>query len=126
MEHSDRAQILEQLDNGQVSVEEAVGLMAARQKQAEAQQKQTGTRQVGGRRWLRLRVSDLETGDNKVSLSIPFSWVKFGWKLGTSFVSELRDMDLDDVTEALEQDVDGYLLQVEDEDDNKRVEIYVD
>jgi hypothetical protein len=102
-----------------VSVEEAVGLMGSRQKQAKAQQ-------AGDRRWLRLRVSDLETGDNKVSVSIPFSWVKFGWKLGTRFVSELQDVDLDDVTEALEQDVDGYLLQVEDENDNKRVEIFVD
>jgi hypothetical protein len=123
---------LEQLDNGQVSVEEAVGLMAAQQGQAGARQEQaarpqqTGPQQAGVRRWLRLRVSNLETGDNKVSVSIPFSWVKFGWKLGTRFVSELRDVDLDDVTEALEQDVDGYLLQVEDEDDNKRVEIFVD
>ena len=62
----------------------------------------------------------------KIILGIPFSWVEFGWRLGSRFVSELQDMDLDDMTDALEQDVEGYILQVEDEDDNKRVEIFVD
>lgn len=126
MERNERTQILEQLDNGQVSVEEAVGMMADRDEQAARSERTPAPRQASERRWLRLRVSDLETGDSKVSVSIPFSWVKFGWKLGSRFMSELQDLDLDEMTDALEQDVEGYFLQVEDEDDNKRVEIFVD
>jgi hypothetical protein len=126
VERNERTQILEQLDNGQVSVEDAVGMMAAQNEQPARSERAPAPRQASERRWLRLRVSDLETGDSKVSVSIPFSWVKFGWKLGSRFVSELQDMDLDEMTDALEQDVEGYFLQVEDENDNKRVEIFVD
>ncbi len=118
MEHSERSQILEQIESGQMSVEEAIGMMAS--------QGTPAPRPADARRWLRLRVSDLETGDSKVSISIPFSWVEFGWKLGSSFAHRLQEMDLDDVTTALEQDAGGYILQVEAEDDNKRVEIFVD
>jgi hypothetical protein len=118
--HTERSQILEQVENGQVSVEEALGLMSSQGEEASLSEP------TGAPRWLRIRVSNLETGASKVNVSIPFSWVKFGWALGSCFAPEIKNFDLDDMTAILDQVDEGYIVHVEDAEDNKRVEIYVD
>jgi hypothetical protein len=102
-----------------VSVEDALGLMSARDEAALSEP-------TGAPRWLRIRVSNLETGTRRISVSIPFSWVKFGWALGSCFAPEIKDFDLDDMAAILDQVGEGYIVHVEDTEDNKRVEIYVD
>lgn len=119
MNNAERSQILQMVENGQVSVEDAVGLMAS-----------TGGTSVSpasadAQRWLRIRVTDLETGEGKVNVNIPLSWIKFGLALGSCFAPGLEDLDIDEAVAALDQSTESHILQVEDVEDNQRVEIYV-
>ncbi len=78
-------------------------------------------------RWLHIHVSDLETGRNRVKVNVPLGLVQFGFKIGAHFTNEVDEQVMKSVMEALRsEEVSGTLVEVEDEDDNERVHIFVD
>jgi hypothetical protein len=81
---------------------------------------------VEGQRWLRVRVSDLSSGRNKVSVNIPFNLMKWGFALGSHFAPELEGLDIDEMIRDLDQYAAGRIVEVEDADDNERVEVYIE
>jgi hypothetical protein len=81
----------------------------------------------GGRRWLHIHVSDLESGKNRVRVNVPLGLVNFGLKVGAQFTDEMNNHVIRDVMDALEDDqMTGTLVEVEDVDDNERVHIFID
>ena len=78
------------------------------------------------RRWLKVRVGDLESGRRKVSVNIPLSLVKFGLQVGRGFAPGLQDVDWDELSATLAEREGGLLVDVEDEEDGERVQIYVE
>jgi len=120
MNGSNRLQILQMVEQGRVSVEDAIGMMSSPANPAP-------TAQPGeGQRWLRVRVSDLNSGRNKVSVNIPFNLMKWGFALGSRFAPELEGLDIDEMIRDLDQYAAGRIVEVEDADDNERVEIYIE
>jgi len=80
-----------------------------------------------GGRWLRIHVSDLSTGRSRVRINVPLGLVRFGLRIGARFTDELDDELARDVIAALEEGaIDGTLVEVENEEDNERVHIFVD
>jgi len=120
MNGSDKLRILEMVEKGQVSVEDAIGMMSSRGNPSSTPQP------VAGQRWLRVRVSDLSSGRNKVSVNIPFNLMKWGFALGSRFAPELEGLDIDEMMNDLDQYAAGRIVEVEDETDNQRVEIYIE
>ena len=120
MSNTEKMEILEQLERGQVSVDDAIGLMSSPGKASSLPDpSSTG-------RWLRVRVTNLETGKRKVSVNIPLNLMKWGVKFGSRFAPELEDFDLDELMADLDEHAEGRLVEVEDEGDNQRVEIFID
>ena len=76
--------------------------------------------------WLHVKVSDLRSGQRKVSVNIPLRLLKVGMRLGSGFAPELRDVDWDELNSALASGQEGILIDVEDEEDGEHVQIYVD
>lgn len=76
--------------------------------------------------WLHIRITDQATGKRKVNVNIPLRLLKVGWKIGRGFVPELQHIEWDDLIASLNQGQVGSLIDVEDDDDNTRVQIYVD
>jgi hypothetical protein len=120
MNHTERVQLLQQVENGQVPVKDAIKQMAT------PREPRLTPEPVDAQRWLRIRVTNLETGQGKVNVNIPLSWVKLGLALGAGFVPELEDWDVDQVMSSLDQSATGHIVDVEDLEDNQRVEIYVE
>jgi len=75
-------------------------------------------------RRLRVRVSDLETGRNKVNIDLPWNLINVGMHMGARFAPE--EIDLEEVMQALEAGTEGKIVDVEDAEDNERVEIFVE
>jgi hypothetical protein len=78
---------------------------------------------------LKVRVYDRETGKNKVNVTVPISLVRWGMQ----FVPESAQMKLnehhvsfDQIADALETGYQGKLVEVDDEDDTEKVEIYLE
>jgi hypothetical protein len=77
-------------------------------------------------RWFRVRVKNLKTGKNKVSVNIPMPVVKFGLKIGRQFSPELNDLDLDEMYAAMGEMENGMIVDVQDEESNEHVQVFID
>jgi hypothetical protein len=77
-------------------------------------------------RWFRVRVKNLETGKNKVSVNIPMPMVKFGLKIGRQFSPELNELDLDEMYSAMSDVEQGMIVDVQDEESNEHVQVFID
>ena len=76
--------------------------------------------------WMHIRVKDMETGKNKVSVNVPLGIVRFGLNIGRRFSPELADMDTNELYNAIGEAEAGIIVQVQDEEDGEEVLIYVD
>jgi hypothetical protein len=81
---------------------------------------------VGAGRWLRIRVTDLATGRSKASVQIPIGLIDAGMKIGAHFAPEVEGVNMSNVMDAVRAGVTGRLIDVTDNDDGERVEIFVE
>lgn len=80
-----------------------------------------------GMRWLRIHVSALDSGRSRVRVNVPLGLVQFGLRLGARFTDEIDSTMVRELLDALrEQSLTGTLVEVEDEEDNERVHIFID
>ena len=77
-------------------------------------------------RWFRVRVKNLETGKNKVTVNIPMPMVKFGLKIGRQFSPDLNELDLDEMYAAIGESGQGMIVDVQDEESNEHVQVFID
>ncbi|MDY6876631.1 MAG: hypothetical protein SWK90_10595 [Chloroflexota bacterium] len=119
----ERMQILKMIEGGQITAEEGAQLLEA----LTAGERRNEEHWSGSRtrpRWLRVRVTDLETGQRKVNINLPWSLVSVGAKMGARFAPE--EIDLEEVMEAIHAGTEGKIVEAEDVEDNERVEIFVE
>jgi hypothetical protein len=121
----ERMQILSMVSEGTINAEEGAKLLAALEPDKRKEVRVT----AGGPsepRWFRVRVTDLETGKNKVSVNLPMSLVDVGTRMGARFAPELEDLDFHDIIEQIKSGAQGKIIEVEDSEGGERVEIYVE
>jgi polyhydroxyalkanoate synthesis regulator phasin len=119
----ERIQILKMVQSRQINAEEGAQLLEAlkeSQQRKTAQPESTGT----APRQLHVRVTDLETGRQKVDMHIPWSLVNAGIHMGARFAR--REIDVQDFVEAVQAGASGKVVDVIDEEDRERVEIFVE
>ena len=127
---ANRNDILNLLATGQISADEAARLLREPAGQPheplEPATPPVPARPADSNRWLHVRVSDLSTGRQRVNVNLPLSWVQIGMKIGARYSPEMPDIDWNDLVQQIQAGANGKLVEVEDVDDNERVEIYVD
>jgi hypothetical protein len=114
----ERLKILEMIREGKISAEEGARLLQALQ---------TGAKKAeGGRdpRWLRIRVTDVKTGQTKVNVNIPMSLVNVGIKMGARFAPTGANFNYDEVMSAIRNGATGKIVDLEDQTEGERVEIW--
>lgn len=119
----ERMQILKMIENGTITADEGAKLLAALE---EGAARTTPTAPGGQARWMRVRVTDLNTGRAKVNVNLPMGLVNLGIKMGARFAPEMEDIDLDEIIQAIKDGAQGKIVEVEDEEDNERVQIYIE
>ena len=121
----ERMQILNMVAEGTISADEGAKLLAALEP-AKKKEVRTMMTDPSAPRWFRVRVTDLETGKNKVNVNLPMSLVEVGTRMGARFAPELEGMDFGDIVEQIKGGAQGKIIEVEDIEDGERVEIYVE
>ena len=119
----ERMQILKMIEAGTISAEEGAKLLAALE---EGSGKRERAESSGKARWMRVRVTDLKTGNVKVNVNLPMGLVNVGMKMGARFAPEMENVDLDEIMESIKEGAQGKIVEVEDEKDGERVEIYIE
>ena len=123
----ERMRVLKLVEEGKISADEGARLLAALGKndtQTHRLRSRTDSRSDGESRWLRLRVSDTQTGKTRVNMTIPLGLVNMGLAVGARFVPDVAELDVEAVRNALRSGLHGKILEVRDE--NELVEIFVD
>jgi len=121
----ERMQILKMVAEGKITADEGAKLLSA----LESGRKKEASRKMGQPstpRWFRVRVTDLETGKDKVNVNLPMSLVDVGTRMGARFAPELEDVDFNEIIEQIRSGAQGKIIEVEDVDEGERVEIYVE
>jgi hypothetical protein len=121
----ERMQILNMVAEGKISAEDGAKLLGA----LEPERKRGPGIMLdspSAPRWFRVRVTDLETGKNKVNVNLPMSLVDVGTRMGARFAPELEDVDFDDIIQQIKSGAQGKIVEVEDLEGGERVEIYVE
>jgi DNA-binding transcriptional ArsR family regulator len=102
--NAERLKILEMLEQGKISAEEAASLLRALEGSQRA-------------------ASSIPA---KVNVILPLSLVGAGLRMAERFAPEFEGFDLQELEELLATGADGKIVEVMDEQDNERVEIFVE
>ena len=118
----ERARILQMISERKITAEEGARLLTALQSPtAPSREPHAGTA-----RWFRVRVTDMATGRTKVNVNLPLSLVKAGIKMGARFAPDMEELDWNELVTAIQEGASGKIVEVEDEQDGERVEVYVE
>jgi hypothetical protein len=122
--NEERMKILQMLEDGKITPEEATTLLRALGKGSGIGPTTVGA--DGESRYLRIRVTDLDSGQGKINVTIPFGLVSAGLRIADRFTPEFEDVDMQELEEAILSGASGKIIEVVDAEDNERVEIYVE
>lgn len=125
-----KARILKMVEDGKISAEEAIKLL-----EALGESDDRGQLMVQGKkprkfmRFLKIRIFEGDLEKPKVRVAVPVGLLK----LATKFIPEDakaeingRNIDLDEILRAVDENTEGKLLEVNDDDEKTRIEIFVD
>jgi hypothetical protein len=116
--------ILKMIDDGKISAEEGARLLAALGKVApNAKPRPPVNKPGGGPRWLRVRVTDTITGKPKATVNLPIGLVEAGLNIASQYAPQVA---FDELMAAIQAGAEGKIVDVFDEEDGERVEIFVE
>jgi hypothetical protein len=118
----ERMKILKMVEEGKITAEEAAQLLKALGKQERRRMPMA----EGDARWLRVRITDLDSNRASVNVNLPINLVNVGLKMGARFIPEFEGLDLEELGEALKQGLTGKIADVVDEEDGQHVEVYIE
>lgn len=117
----ERMRILRMVEEGKISPEEAARLLEALQRRTAV--RRTSERMKG--RFLRVRV--YEGGEAKVNVNVPLRLLDVGLNVASRFLGDEQVREISDaLLEALDEDLTGKIVEVVDEEDGERVEIFIE
>ncbi len=121
----ERMKILKMIEEGKITANDGALLLRALDQDGDKANSEP-LKGASTARWFRVRVTDLRTGKIKVSVNIPMGLVNVGMKMGAKFTPELDGLDFDEISQAIQGGQQGKVLDVIDEEEGERVEIFVE
>jgi hypothetical protein len=120
----ERMQILKMIEEGKISAKDGAELLRALDQ--DNKPPSMPLKGASAPRWFRVRVTDMSTGRTKVNVNIPMGLVNVGIKMGARFAPEVEGVAYDEIMEAIQSGQQGKIMDVTDEEDGERVEIFVE
>jgi hypothetical protein len=81
---------------------------------------------AGGGRWLRVRVTDTDTGKTRVNVRLPLNLVGSGIRMGMRFAPEVDGLDVNELMSFIQSGEVGQIVDVYDEEDGEHVEVFIE
>ncbi len=118
----ERLKILRMVQEGKISAEEGIQLIETLDDSSAPVQPTPR----GGARWLRVRVTDTNTGKVRVNVRLPLTVVSAGLKMGAKFSPEVEGLDIEQLMTLVRSGETGQVVDVLDVEDGERVEVFVE
>ena len=122
----ERMQILRMIEEGKISAGEGAELLRALEEKKDGGQAAEPLRGASKPRWFRVRVTDVKTGRSKVNVNIPMGLVNVGIRMGARFAPEMEGFAYDELMDAIRSGQQGKVIDITDNEDGERVEIFVE
>lgn len=122
----ERLQILKMIEEGKINAAEGAELLRALDTKGDKPHTPEPLKGASAPRWFRVRVTDVNTGRNKVNINIPMGLVNVGIKMGARFAPEIEGERLESILEAVRSGQHGKVMDITDDEDGERVEIFVE
>ena len=124
----ERLEVLKMIQSGQITADEGARLLESLKEKDRPQAKPRPESRGKGSRLFRIRVTDLETGQEKLNLRMPWNLVNVGINMGARFArKEIATLlTVKEFTEAAQAGAEGKIMDVVDEEDSERVEIFIE
>ncbi len=119
---AERMKILRMIEEKKITAEEGAKLLGA----LGAREQRRPPAPSGESRWLRVRITDLASGKDSVNVNLPLGLVNVGLKMGARFIPEIEGTEAEDLAEALRQGQTGKVMDLTDEEEGRRVEVYIE
>jgi hypothetical protein len=122
----ERLQILDMIQSGQITVDEGARLLEALKEEGEDRLPEEPRLEGRAKEpdQFRIRVTDLETGRQKVDMRMPWSLVNVGINMGARFARD--EIKVEDFVEAVQAGAEGKIMDLVDEEDGERIEVFVE
>jgi hypothetical protein len=117
----ERLQVLKMIQSGQVTAEEGIRLLEALEDRP-PEARPSG--RVKGPSQLRVRVTDLQSGRQKIDMAMPWRLVNVGLNMGARFARD--EIQVEELVEAVQAGAEGKIVDVVDVEDGERIEIFVE
>ena len=124
----ERKRILKLIQEGKITAEEGAKLLNALGSSDSSSKRRPSPAQRSGKtaRWVRVRVTDVATGKTKTTVNIPLGLIDWGLQIGAQYAPEVGGLDLNQLSEMLDEGTMGKIVDVINEEDGEHVEIYVE
>jgi hypothetical protein len=124
----ERIKVLDLLEKGKVTSQDADNLLAALRPSAPTMELQEAanepTEKPRRAHWIRIRVTELSTGKRKFSMTLPIIFMRFGIQFGKRYTENSMDSDSFEAgKEFFRKPVKGNVVDVSDPEDDEHVEI---
>lgn len=82
----------------------------------------------GGRKpsYLRVLVTDTDTGKARVNVRLPVSLINSGMRMGARFAPEIEGLDMEDLNAWLNSGEIGQIVDIFDEEDGEHIEVFLE
>ncbi len=126
-----KVRILKMVEEGKISSEEAVRLLEAMEGSGDRSSSSVlpVTKPKKFLRFLKIRIFEGDLEKPKVRVALPLALLK----IATKFIPEDakaeingRNIDLDEILRAVDENTEGKLLEVQDDEEKTRIEIFID
>jgi hypothetical protein len=126
----ERLKILKMIQEGKISPEEGIQLMDALEDSGNQGKDKGSTAPASpagkGARWLRVRVTDTDTGKVRVNVRLPVSVINAGLKMGARFSPEVEGLDMEQLMGFVQSGETGKIVDVIDDNDGEHVEVFIE
>ncbi len=127
----ERMRILMMIQEGKISAAEGARLIEALEDISDNPTPPSSPSSVsvtGGKkpRYLRVLVTDTDSGKTRVNVRLPVSLINSGLKMGARFAPEIEGLDMDDLNAWMNSGEVGQIVDIFDEEDGEHVEVFLE
>ena len=126
----ERMRILMMIQEGKISAAEGARLIEALDDLSEpatpAPPPSSGV--PGGKkpRYLRVLITDTDSGKARVNVRLPVSLINSGMRMGARFAPEIEGLDMEDLNAWLNSGEVGQIVDIFDDEDGEHVEVFLE
>ena len=118
--------ILEMLETGKITADEAAKLLETLDKTSSESEKEKDENPKGKGKFFRISITDTKSGKSRANIRIPLSIIGAGEKFGANLTPNIGGIESEMLMKAARSGEVGKIIDVYDDEDGEHIQIYIE